>query len=81
MLRAAGIANFNLDLIAGLPGQTRESWTESLDWIERLGAPHVSVYMLEVDDDSRLGREAAGARNALRRARQCLARTIDRRLL
>jgi oxygen-independent coproporphyrinogen-3 oxidase len=57
MLRAAGIANINLDLIAGLPFQTRESWHESLSWIERIGAPHVSVYMLEVDDDSNLGRE------------------------
>jgi oxygen-independent coproporphyrinogen-3 oxidase len=57
MLRNAGIANINLDLIAGLPFQTRESWNESLDWIERIGAPHVSVYMLEVDDDSNLGRE------------------------
>lgn len=57
MLRAAGIANMNLDLIAGLPFQTLASWTESLDWIEKIGAPHVSVYMLEVDDDSNLGRE------------------------
>jgi oxygen-independent coproporphyrinogen-3 oxidase len=57
MLREAGIANINLDLIAGLPFQTRESWNESLDWIDRIGAPHVSVYMLEVDDDSNLGRE------------------------
>jgi oxygen-independent coproporphyrinogen III oxidase len=57
MLRDAGISNINLDLIAGLPFQTRESWQESLDWIERIGAPHVSVYMLEVDDDSNLGRE------------------------
>src|SRR3984957_19275667 len=57
ILRDVGISNINLDLIAGLPFQTRESWNESLDWIERIGAPHVSVYMLEVDDDSNLGRE------------------------
>lgn len=57
MLRSEGIANFNIDLIAGLPGQTRESWQRSLDWIARLEAPHVSVYMLEVDEDSRLGAE------------------------
>lgn len=56
-LAAAGIVNFNIDLIAGLSGQTAASWSESLDWIERLAAPHVSVYMLEVDEDSRLGRE------------------------
>ena len=57
VLRDAGICNFNIDLIAGLPGQTPESWHASLDWIERLQPPHVSVYMLEVDQDSRLGAE------------------------
>ncbi|MEP6961167.1 MAG: radical SAM family heme chaperone HemW [Acidobacteriota bacterium] len=57
ILHEAGIHNFNLDLIAGLPGQTAASWSESLHWIERLNPPHVSVYMLEVDEDSRLGSE------------------------
>lgn len=52
-----GITNVNVDLIAGLPGQTRESWSESLNWIERLAPNHVSVYMLEIDEDSRLGNE------------------------
>lgn len=56
-LRAAGIAEINLDLIAGLPGQAAESWHESLDRAIALDAGHVSVYMLEVDEDSRLGRE------------------------
>jgi oxygen-independent coproporphyrinogen III oxidase len=56
-LSEAGIAKYNVDLIAGLAGQTESSWRESLDWIERLAPPHVSVYMLEVDEDSRLGRE------------------------
>src|SRR5207244_7484192 len=49
--------NVNLDLIAGLSGQTESSWRESLDWIERLAPEHVSVYMLEVDEESRLGKE------------------------
>jgi oxygen-independent coproporphyrinogen-3 oxidase len=57
LLRRAGISNFNIDLIAGLPGQSMESWRESLDWVERLAPPHVSVYMLEIDEDSRLGAE------------------------
>ena len=57
LLRAAGIESISVDLIAGLPGQTEASWAQSLDWVERLGVPHVSVYMLEVDEDSRLGRE------------------------
>jgi oxygen-independent coproporphyrinogen III oxidase len=63
-LRAAGIRNINVDLIAGLPHQTSESWNHSLDQAVASGVPHVSVYMLEVDEDSRLGREliAGGTR-------------------
>jgi oxygen-independent coproporphyrinogen-3 oxidase len=66
-LRAARISNLNVDLIAGLAGQTFASWEESLMVMEGLAdasIPHASVYMLEVDQDSRLGREvmAHGAR-------------------
>jgi oxygen-independent coproporphyrinogen-3 oxidase len=63
-LRQAGISNLNVDLIAGLAGQTAASWEQSLDALTACGAPHASVYMLEVDEDSRLGREmlAGGAR-------------------
>ena len=70
LLRGAGIGNINIDLIAGLPGQTAESWRESLDWVERLSAPHVSVYMFEIDQDSRLGAEIlrGGARYGAPRA-------------
>jgi len=56
-LRAAGIENISIDLIAGLPHQTRESWDDSLAQLIETGVPHASVYMLEVDEDSRLGRE------------------------
>ncbi|MGO9862519.1 MAG: radical SAM family heme chaperone HemW [Terriglobales bacterium] len=63
-LRKAGLANINIDLIAGLPRQTAESWAFSLSEAIAAGVPHASVYMLEVDQDSRLGREliAGGAR-------------------
>ena len=63
-LRSAGISNINIDLIAGLPHQTAESWRESLTETIDTGVPHVSVYMLEIDDESRLGREviAGGTR-------------------
>jgi putative oxygen-independent coproporphyrinogen III oxidase len=56
-LRAAGIANLNVDLIAGLAGQTPASWDESLDVLLDADVPHASVYMLEIDEESRLGRE------------------------
>jgi oxygen-independent coproporphyrinogen-3 oxidase len=56
-LRSAGIANINVDLIAGLPHQSRESWEDSLDRLISADVPHASIYILEVDEDSRLGRE------------------------
>ncbi len=56
-LRHAGFGSINIDLIAGLANQTEAGWRESLDWIERLAPEHVSVYMLEVDEESRLGSE------------------------
>jgi oxygen-independent coproporphyrinogen-3 oxidase len=56
-LRAAGITNLNVDLIAGLAGQTFNSWEHSLEILIASGVPHASVYMLDVDEDSRLGRE------------------------
>lgn len=63
-LRESGIENINVDLIAGLPHQTPESWTFSLGEAIATEVPHISVYMLEVDEDSRLGREliAGGTR-------------------
>ncbi|MBM3790391.1 MAG: radical SAM protein, partial [Acidobacteria bacterium] len=48
-VRAAGFENIGLDLMLGLPGQTGETWVENLEFLVRLGVPHVSVYMLELD--------------------------------
>jgi oxygen-independent coproporphyrinogen-3 oxidase len=57
LLRAHGIHNINIDLIAGLPGQTEATWHESVKSALSLDVPHLSIYMLEVDEDSRLGSE------------------------
>lgn len=64
LLRDAGIGNISMDLIAGLPHQTRQSWEDSVSQLLRVYPEHVSVYMLEIDEGSRLGREAlaGGAR-------------------
>jgi oxygen-independent coproporphyrinogen III oxidase len=56
-LRAAGLPEVGADLIAGLPYQTEESFAHSLEVASGVGLTHLSVYMLEVDEDSRLGRE------------------------
>lgn len=57
VLRSAGIQNLSFDLIVGLPHQTSMSWRNSLDELIALNPEHVSIYMLEVDEGSRLGRE------------------------
>ena len=62
-LRAAGVGNINVDLIAGLPRQTAASWRESVEAAIESEVLHVSVYMLEVDEESRLGREMLKAGN------------------
>jgi oxygen-independent coproporphyrinogen-3 oxidase len=57
ILREAGIRNISFDLIAGLPHQTKESWRQSLEELAVLEPEHVSVYLLEIDEGSRLGKE------------------------
>jgi oxygen-independent coproporphyrinogen-3 oxidase len=57
-LRDAGIRNISMDLIAGLPRQTPESWDKSVEELLTIRPAHVSIYMLEIDEGSRLGREA-----------------------
>jgi len=57
ILREAGIRNISFDLIAGLPHQTKESWRQSLEELALLVPEHASVYLLEIDEGSRLGKE------------------------
>ena len=59
-LRRAGMGNLGADLIAGLPYQTELTWESSLSIAGSSGLDHLSVYMLEVDEESRLGREVLG---------------------
>ena len=57
ILRGAGIDNISFDLIAGLAKQTAASWRHSLGEAVRLSPEHLSVYMMEIDEGSRLGLE------------------------
>ena len=63
-LRSTGFANISVDLIAGLPYQTAASWQNSIDEILRLRPEHISIYLFEIDEGSRLGKEllSGGAR-------------------
>jgi oxygen-independent coproporphyrinogen III oxidase len=49
-LRSSGFSNINLDLILGLPGLTAGSWKSNLETTVELAVPHLSVYMLDLDD-------------------------------
>ncbi len=57
ILRENGLRNISFDLIAGLPHQTYDSWDESVTQLLSLRPEHVSIYMMEIDESSRLGLE------------------------
>jgi oxygen-independent coproporphyrinogen-3 oxidase len=56
----AGFEDVSLDLMLGLPGQTAGSWRETLARATDLPVRHLSVYMLDLDDDSPLRAPQAG---------------------
>jgi oxygen-independent coproporphyrinogen-3 oxidase len=58
ILRDAGFQNISLDLISGLPHQTAETWEESVAQILQMRSEHLSIYMLEIDEGSKLGAES-----------------------
>jgi len=57
ILRQAGFRNLSFDLIAGLPHQSDRSWADSVEQLLHLRPQHVSIYMMEIDEGSRLGLE------------------------
>jgi oxygen-independent coproporphyrinogen-3 oxidase len=57
VLRNTGLKNLSFDLIAGLPKQTDASWRRSLKELIALSPEHVSIYIMEIDEGSRLGLE------------------------
>jgi oxygen-independent coproporphyrinogen-3 oxidase len=55
--RGVGFENLSIDLVAGLPHQTSESWRSNLEAVLRVEPQHISLYLFEIDEKSRLGRE------------------------
>ncbi|MBI3405777.1 MAG: coproporphyrinogen III oxidase family protein, partial [Acidobacteria bacterium] len=55
--RDAAIQNISFDFIAGLPHQTMDSWQDSLAQALALQPEHISIYLMEIDEGSRLGKE------------------------
>jgi oxygen-independent coproporphyrinogen-3 oxidase len=64
MLRHAGFENVSLDLIAGLPNQSRDVWRRNLDCAIALLPDHLSLYLLELHPGTRLARDVDAGRIA-----------------
>lgn len=58
-VRSAKIRNLNLDLIYGLPGQTEESWHETVEKAISLSPEHLSCYGLTVEEGTPLAQRVA----------------------
>ncbi|MEM7769748.1 MAG: radical SAM family heme chaperone HemW [Cyanobacteria bacterium P01_A01_bin.37] len=56
MLHQAGVTNYSIDLISGLPTQTIAHWQTSLEQAIALSPPHISVYDLTVESGTAFGR-------------------------
>ncbi|MEG4206465.1 radical SAM family heme chaperone HemW [Microcoleus sp. Pol7_A1] len=56
IVRSAGIVNFSLDLISGLPHQTLEQWEASLKSAVEISPTHLSSYDLIVEQGTAFGR-------------------------
>lgn len=54
--QAAGFRHINVDLIFGIPGQTLQSWKDSLNSAIKLGVDHLSLYSLTIEKDTPLER-------------------------
>ena len=48
--RMAGFANINVDLMSGIPGQTLESWRNTLKKVTMLKPEHISAYSLIIEE-------------------------------
>lgn len=58
--REGGIAEVNLDLIFGTPGETDADWRATLEAVLIAGTDHVSAYALTIHDNTAFGRAVAG---------------------
>ena len=57
--RRAGFRNINLDLMYGLPGQSLQDWTRTLESLMTLAPSHISCYALTIEKETRLAQDIA----------------------
>ncbi len=56
LFREAGIDNISLDIMLGVPYQTKESLDESIDFLLGSGVQHISAYILKIEEGTLFGR-------------------------
>ncbi len=61
-MKKAGVENFSVDLLYGIPGQTSQTWEETLSITTGLSASHISAYELTPEKETPLCREIASGR-------------------
>ena len=49
-IKSAGISNISIDVMLGVPGQTMESLDETLDFVKAMNVPHISAYILKIEE-------------------------------
>ena len=54
--RKAGINNISLDLMMGIPFQTKESLKESIEFCKNCGVTHISSYILKIEENTRFAK-------------------------
>lgn len=65
LIKNAGFESINIDIMHGLPMQSKESYLDSLRLAAELGAQHISSYSLILEEHTRLYDEVVSGKTAL----------------
>ncbi len=55
LINKAGLKDYNIDLIYGIPNQTVKQWLSNLEKAISLNPTHISMYLLQLDPNTALG--------------------------
>ncbi len=56
LIKSSGINNISLDIMLGIPEQTKESLKNTLDYVVNSGAAHISSYILKIEENTFYGK-------------------------
>lgn len=56
LLKDNGILNISLDIMLGIPKQTKKSLMETLEFVSECDVTHISAYILKIEDNTYFGK-------------------------